>query len=126
MTSPGTASKYDTFDLSSPVPKGSRLKPSSLVHRKEQFESHHNLFKCLPDYQMVAKHKSEIINRGQMLVLSYYLPAMLRLQNWELLFALSRDGYSYHTFFDKLQSSEWTMLLIKDKKGNRFGAFCTA
>lgn len=61
-----------------------------------------------------------------MLVLSYYLPAMLRLQNWELLFKLSRDGYSYHTFFDKLKSNDWTILLIKDTQGNRFGAFCTS
>lgn len=54
LMSPQTGNNYDTFDLSSPVPKGSRLKSSSLVHRKEQFEASQNLFRCLPDYQPMS------------------------------------------------------------------------
>ena len=47
-----------------------------------------------------------------MLVLSYHLPAVIRLQNWELLFSLERDGYSHHTIFDKLNQNEETILVI--------------
>ena len=61
-----------------------------------------------------------------MLVLSYHLPAVLRLQNWQLLYSLSRDGYSHHTFFDKLKDNEETILVIKDTHGHKFGAFCTS
>jgi hypothetical protein len=61
-----------------------------------------------------------------MLVLSYHLPAVIRLQNWQLLFSLERDGYSHHTFFDKLNRNEETILVIQDRHGHNFGAFCTS
>jgi hypothetical protein len=84
-----------------------------------------NLFRCLPDYQPFSEQRSEILNKGQMLVLSYHLPAVLRLQNWILLFSLNHDGYSHHTFFDKVGEHEETILVIKDTNGHKFGAYCT-
>lgn len=59
---------------------------SKMIFTKEQFKGITNLFKSLPDYHPIARDKSEILNSGQMLVLSYHLPAVIRLQNWQLIF----------------------------------------
>lgn len=60
-----------------------------------------------------------------MLVLTYHLPAVIRMNNWELLYSINRDGYSSENFFAKIKDHEYTMLVIKDQRGHVFGAFCT-
>lgn len=95
----------------SPLMRSTTLNRNT-IFTKEQFKGITNLFKSLPDYHPIARDKSEILNKGQMLVLSYHLPAVIRLQNWQLLFSLSRDGYSHHTFFEKLEDNEETILVV--------------
>lgn len=91
--------------------------------KKEQFSGSHSLFKSLPDYVPITIEESEILYAGQMKVLSYYLPAVVRLQNQRLLYSLNKHGFSYHTFFERLQFSEETILIIEDTKGHKFGAY---
>lgn len=52
------------------------------------------------------------------------MPAIVRLFNWELAFATYRDGYSHHNFFDKCNEHEYSILVVKDRVGFVFGAFC--
>jgi hypothetical protein len=70
--------------------------------RKDQVHGALHLSKCLPDYQPLAHTRSEILTEGQIHVLTYHLPGTVRLQNWQLLYTIDRDGYSYVTFFDKI------------------------
>ena len=81
--------------------------------------------RCLPEFKAVAQEPSRIFDDAMMHVLTFHLPAMVRLHAWKKLFAIDRDGYSSLTFFDKLEDNEYTIVAIKDTKGYIFGAFCT-
>ena len=58
-----------------------------------------------------------------MRVLAHHLPMIYRLMPWRLLFSLERDGYSHHTFFEKVDRQEAYLLLITDSLGHVFGAY---
>ena len=51
------------------------------------------------------------------------MPQLLKLSKWNLLFDISSDGISMHTFYRKTKSYAATILAIKDSDGNTFGAF---
>ena len=107
------------------TPDTHEKKPNLLTLQKSQIHGAKQLFKSLPDYTPITNEKSEILKTGQMLVLSYNLPAVIRMNNWELLYSINRDGYSYENFFERVREREYTMLVVQDKRGHVFGAFCT-
>ena len=96
----------------------------SVIVSKSDFENMPMISKCLPEYKPVALEKSAILSEGQVKVLSYHLPAIVRLFNWQLVFTTTRDGYSPLNFFEKCGHHEYTVIVIKDTLGFVFGAFC--
>ena len=98
--------------------------PSILI-TKQDLGSMPTISKCLPEYKPVTLEKSSILSDAQIKVLSRHLPSIVRLFNWELIFTPRRDGHSHLTFFVKCADHEYTILLIKDTHGYRFGAFCS-
>ena len=40
-----------------------------------------------------------------------------------MLYSIQRDGYSHHTFFDKVSRQEAYFLLIRDSLGHVFGGY---
>ena len=97
----------------------------SIVVTKDNFRDMPTISKCLPEMRPMATESSNVLKPGHMHVLSYHLPGGIRLSKWELLFTTARDGYSHLTYFEKLEDMPETLLVIKDKKGYTFGAFCT-
>lgn len=96
----------------------------SVIVTKADFQNLPIISKCLPEYKPIALEKSEILSTAQIKVLSYHLPAIVRLFNWKLVFSTYRDGNSHHNFFDKCSDHEYTILVIKDRVGFIFGALC--
>jgi hypothetical protein len=80
---------------------------------------------CLPNYKSQKHDKSAILNEGKMHVLSYYLPATLKMLKWKLLYTPSVHGDSHINFFEKVDGYEQTLLVIKDTMGHVFGTFAT-
>ena len=44
---------------------------------------------------------------------------------WVLLYRLSDHGVSMNTFIKRLQGNDNTLLIMEDKKGFKFGGFCS-
>lgn len=63
------------------------------------------------------------MTEGMMNVLTHHLPMNYRLMPWHLLYSIQRDGYSHHTFFDKIARQGAYVLLIRDSLGHVFGAY---
>lgn len=55
--------------------------------------------------------------------IAFYMPALVRMREWKLLFSISKDGVSFNTFYLNLKNRDNTVLLIKDEYGKVFGAY---
>ena len=55
--------------------------------------------------------------------IALYLPSLVRMREWTLLFTIDIDGVSYQTFFNKVMDRDNTVFLIKDTKGKIFGGY---
>jgi hypothetical protein len=82
-----------------------------------------SILRCLPDFVPQTTDKSNIITEGMMSVLTHHLPMNYRLLPWHLLYCIERDGYSHHTFFDKVSGQCAYLLLIRDSLNHVFGAY---
>jgi len=82
-----------------------------------------SILKCLPDFVPQKTDKSNIMTEGMMSVLTHHLPMNYRLLPWHLLYSIERDGYSHHTFFDKVARQCAYVLLVRDSLNHVFGAF---
>jgi hypothetical protein len=67
---------------------------------------------------------SEIIDEGSRKQIAYFLPPLIKMREWKLLFSISKDGVSMQTFFNNTKSRDNTLLLIKDQHDKVFGAHC--
>jgi len=68
------------------------------------------------------KDNSKILTEDMKEQLAKELSPILLMRNWCLLFSIDTDGVSMRTFFSKLKGHKSTILLVKDKGGNVFGA----
>ena len=78
----------------------------------------------MPEFHPISKDPSEIIDdlmRGQ---IAYYLPSLVRMREWKLLYSINKDGVCFHTFYSNTKDRDNTVILIKDEKGKVFGAYC--
>ena len=50
---------------------------------------------------------------------------MFKTCDWTLLYSLNTDGVSMGTFYERCRSWKITLIVIRDKGGFIFGAFCT-
>lgn len=78
----------------------------------------------LPTFKAITKNSSEIIDDAKRQIISYFLPSLIRMREWSLLFSISSDGVSMNTFYSKTHSRDNTVMLIKDDYDHIFGAFC--
>ena len=53
-----------------------------------------------------------------------YLPVLVKMREWKLLFTINKDGVSYTTFYENVSDRDNTVLLVRDSKGKVFGAYC--
>jgi hypothetical protein len=52
-----------------------------------------------------------------------YMPVLYRLYNWGKCYSSTRDGTSFTTFLNKTKGIEPAIIMIKEYKGYKFGAF---
>lgn len=50
---------------------------------------------------------------------------MMMTMDWTLVYTINRDGDSVGTFFEKCKDWKYTLLVVKDSNGWKFGAFCS-
>lgn len=78
---------------------------------------------CLPEFHPISKDPSEIIDDIMRAQITYYLPSLVRMREWKLLFSINQDGVSFHTFYANTKNRDNTVLIIKDEKGKVFGGY---
>lgn len=54
--------------------------------------------------------------------IALYLPSLVRMREWTLLYNIAKDGISFTTFYANVKDRDNTVILIKDTKGKVFGA----
>ena len=69
--------------------------------------------------------KSEILSNNQLKELHLYFPYFLQYSSLSKLFSLSQDGASLKSLYKKCEGIKYSLLIIKDKEKNVFGAFAT-
>ena len=79
----------------------------------------------LPEYVPITKEKSEIIDASKRQLISFFLPVLIRMREWTLLYSINRDGVSMQTFYAKAKNRDHTVILIKDEHDCIFGAYST-
>lgn len=67
--------------------------------------------------------KSEILSERQLRELHAHLPYYHQYKNFKLVYKPNRDGWNMRTFYDRIEGSKNSILVVKDDSGNVFGAF---
>jgi len=76
-----------------------------------------------PIWGNVIRDKSEVCSAGQLDWLITKTPKVLHCFDWKCHFCTQRDGTSMITFREKVSIHSETLLIIKDKDKNIFGAY---
>lgn len=56
--------------------------------------------RCIPEFIPISKDPSDIIDSEMRSQISRYLPALVKMREWKLLFTINKDGVSYTTFYE--------------------------
>jgi TLD len=96
------------------------LKENSAPMRKDRLIS-----RCLPEFTPITKSDSNIMDNKMRSQIALYLPSLVRMREWTLLYTIAKDGISYTTFYANVKDRDNTVILIKDTKGKVFGAYCS-
>ncbi|OWZ23430.1 hypothetical protein PHMEG_0001702 [Phytophthora megakarya] len=71
-------------------------------------------------------HQSAFLTEKHMQFLWKHLPNYLTCNQMELVFTTRVHGWSFLSFFDKLENKGPTIMVVQDEHQNIFGAFCPA
>lgn len=89
------------------------MEPFKKSHLTSKFFSYNFLVSsCIPEFAPLFKDKSEIINDENRKLITFFLPGLIRMREWKLLFSISKDGVSMNTFFRNTRNRDNTVLLI--------------
>eukprot|EP00347_Sterkiella_histriomuscorum_P022138 403331548 len=78
----------------------------------------------LPEFKTIMKNQSEIVDEASRKLITYFLPGLIRMREWRLLFSINQDGVSMQTFYTQLRNRDNTLVLVKDENDRVFGAYC--
>lgn len=80
---------------------------------------------CLPDFEPITNHTSGIVGDAGLRLISHYLPPLIKMQEWSLLFSIDIHGCSMDTFFNKVADRDDTVMLIETTENQVVGAYMT-
>eukprot|EP00347_Sterkiella_histriomuscorum_P017009 403351003 len=101
------------------------IEAQAVVSKKEASNlAHLAISTCIPDFMPLMKDKSEILTEANRRLITYFLPGLVRMREWKLLYSINTDGVSMQTFFRSTRRRDNTVLLIKDTNDSIFGAYC--
>lgn len=80
---------------------------------------------CLPDFIPIKTDKSSIIDEAGIRLITMYLPPLIRMREWNLLFSIDNDGISINTFYSKTDDRDHTVTLILTEFNEVFGFYMT-
>lgn len=69
---------------------------------------------------------SQIISETQAIMISRLLPAIIRMREWDRLFATDTDGISLNTFYKNMYDHTATIMIIQDSNNYKFGCFASS
>ncbi|XP_055335073.1 GTPase-activating protein skywalker-like [Paramacrobiotus metropolitanus] len=95
------------------------LRPRGLEHHRR------SLSVPLPFVPAELLQRSRILNQDQLYCLWQWLPLRHRICQPTLLYTSEEHGVSLVTFFQQCGNNEPTLLIVKTKTGDVFGAFCS-
>lgn len=78
----------------------------------------------MPEFNPISKDKSEIVDESTRKLITYFLPGLIRMREWKLLYSINKDGVSMQTFYKNVKKRDNTVILIKDTNDKVFGAYC--
>lgn len=80
---------------------------------------------CLPDFEPITNQSSGIVGDAGLRLISHYLPPLIKMQEWTLLFSIDIHGCSMETFFNNVVDRDDTVMLIETTEDQVIGAFMT-
>lgn len=82
-------------------------------------------FEDVPEYIPKLIEDSNILTSEHFLEILDYIPPVLKLRNWKLVYSNITHGISLNTLIYKCKDIGPNILVVKDFKGWVFGAYCT-
>lgn len=73
------------------------LKGHPITIRKDRLIS-----SCLPEFTPITKSDSNIMDNKMRGQIALYLPSLVRMREWTMLFTTAKDGVSYTTFYSNV------------------------
>jgi hypothetical protein len=61
-----------------------------------------SISRCIPEFVPISKDPSEIIDKDMRAQIAKYLPSLVKMREWKLLFTVNKDGISYTTFYSNV------------------------
>ena len=93
------------------------------VKQSQDVKNMDAIFDCIPDFVPVSKDQSNIIDSGGIKLITMYLPPVVRIREWTLLFSIDIHGTSMHTFYSKLKERDNSVILIQTGDDEVFGSY---
>lgn len=78
----------------------------------------------MPEFNPIGKDRSEIIDELNMKLITYFLPGLVRMRQWKILYSINIDGVSMQTFYNYTRHRDNTVILVRDHKDKIFGCYC--
>ncbi len=75
--------------------------------------------------RLTPNRKSAILTEEMLESLGTKMSLVYRMEDWEVMFAISEDGVSLRTFFHSASTHNPSVILVKDSEGGVFGAFAS-
>ena len=93
-------------------------KPDKSLKDQLQFIS-----RCLPDFVPITQNQSTIIDEAGIRLITIFLPPLIRMREWKLLFSIDIHGRSMRTFYNQVRDWDNTCILIENDQYEVFGTF---
>jgi hypothetical protein len=81
------------------------------------------VYGSLPEFHPLKKDPSDILTDSMLNQITYYLPSLVKMREWKLLYNINTDGVSFNTFYASTRHRDNTVLLVKDQSGRVFGFY---
>jgi hypothetical protein len=75
--------------------------------------------------KLTPTRKPDILTEDMLAKLSSQITPLLKFHPWEVIFGITQDGVSLHTFYDLTKNYNPTIIVVKDSHNRVFGAFAS-
>lgn len=80
----------------------------------------------VPDFNPIISEKSGVLCHSKIKIISFFLPPLIKMREWNLLFDINKHGNSMQTFYSNVKNRDNTVIVIRDENNYVFGAYCSS